>query len=75
MELCLKCGNESYIKEPGKRVMLDSLWCMVHIANEFKYKCLNPKCKYASDVIKEDTEIGKWRKLPLWKKMFTAVRG
>lgn len=73
IDICPKCKNKSYIKLPSIRIMDEKLGLLLHIQNKYTWKCHNKKCKYESESIIEDTDLGLWLKLPLWKRLFIKI--
>lgn len=70
IEKCPKCGNYSLIATPNSRIMRESFGSMIHIANEHYFDCLIKGCGYKSEIIRENTELGKKFLLPWWKRLF-----
>lgn len=71
--ICPKCRRKSYIKLPSIRIMQERLLLLLHTQNKYTYKCHNKKCSYESESIIEDTDLGKWLKLPFWKRIFVKI--
>jgi hypothetical protein len=70
LEKCPKCKKESLIKTPRGRIMRESLGCMLHIADEHSFDCLDINCDYRSSIIRINNKLGDKFLLPWWKRLF-----
>lgn len=59
IEKCPKCGNKSFVKVPGARIMKEQFGLLVNIANEHSFKCLDKNCNHKTDIVRIETEEGK----------------
>lgn len=59
IEKCPKCGNMSFIKVPGARIMTERFGILVNTANEHSFKCLHKTCNHKTDTVRIETEEGK----------------
>ena len=67
---CPICKRKSaMVKIPMGRILLEKWGCLLHIANEIKFKCMN--CNYETEVIRNNTQLGDYYSLPFWKRLFT----
>lgn len=68
---CPKCGRKSLIKTLHNKVMKNNL----HISDEYIINCINKKCNYKSEIIKENTKYGDFYDLPWYhyKRLFKIL--
>jgi predicted nucleic-acid-binding Zn-ribbon protein len=68
LEKCPKCGENAFIKTPAARIMRESLGCMIHVANQYYWECL--QCKYRKERVSVNTKMGDHFDLPWYKRIF-----
>ena len=71
LQKCPECGQNSFIKTPGSRVVTERLGTQVHTADIYSFKCLNKECKHTTGDITVKTEFGKKLDKPWYKRIFS----
>ena len=72
LEKCPQCGKESFIKVPMGRVMRESLGVLLHIANDYSWRCLDSKCGHKTERERINTKAGDYFDLPWHKRIFKS---
>ena len=70
LEKCPKCGKNSFMKVPMGRVMRESLGCMIHVADEYYWRCLDGNCGHKKERECINTKAGDHFALPWYKRIF-----